>query len=84
MIMPPSHGPNTAALQLKVSRQAILQKLRRKEVFVKQAYMKTLPNSSKEIKIHSNNTTQTRVLSQPLHETATYRCDDTRGCVMQF
>ena len=25
-----------------------------------------------------------RVLSQPLHETATYRCDDTRGCVMQF
>jgi len=25
-----------------------------------------------------------RVLSQPVHETATYRCDDTRGCVMQF
>jgi len=24
------------------------------------------------------------VLSQPAHETATYRCDDTRGCVMQF
>ena len=24
------------------------------------------------------------VLSQPLHETDTYRCDDTRGCVMQF
>jgi len=23
-------------------------------------------------------------LSQPEHETATYRCDDTRGCVMQF
>ena len=23
-------------------------------------------------------------LYQPLHETATYRCDDTRGCVMQF
>jgi len=22
--------------------------------------------------------------SQPVHETATYRCDDTRGCVMQF
>jgi len=21
---------------------------------------------------------------QPVHETATYRCDDTRGCVMQF
>jgi len=20
----------------------------------------------------------------PVHETATYRCDDTRGCVMQF
>jgi len=25
-----------------------------------------------------------RVLSQPVHQTATYRCDDTRGCVMQF
>jgi len=25
-----------------------------------------------------------RVLSQPVHETATYRCDDTKGCVMQF
>jgi len=25
-----------------------------------------------------------RVLSQPVHGTATYRCDDTRGCVMQF
>ena len=25
-----------------------------------------------------------RGLSQPVHETATYRCDDTRGCVMQF
>jgi len=24
------------------------------------------------------------VLSQPVHETATYRCDDTRGCVVQF
>jgi len=24
------------------------------------------------------------VLSQPMHETATYRRDDTRGCVMQF
>ena len=22
--------------------------------------------------------------SQPVHETATYICDDTRGCVMQF
>jgi len=25
-----------------------------------------------------------QVLSQPEHETATYMCDDTRGCVMQF
>jgi len=24
------------------------------------------------------------VLSQPVHEMATYTCDDTRGCVMQF
>jgi len=24
------------------------------------------------------------LLSQPLNEMATYRCDDTRGCVMQF
>ena len=25
-----------------------------------------------------------RELSQLVHETATYRCDDTRGCVRQF
>jgi len=25
-----------------------------------------------------------RGLSQPVHQTATYRCDDTKGCVMQF
>lgn len=37
MIMLPLHGQNTAALQLKVSGQAILQKLTRKDVFVKQA-----------------------------------------------
>ena len=24
------------------------------------------------------------VLSQPVHGTATYRCDDTRGCIVQF
>ena len=24
------------------------------------------------------------LLSQPVHETVTYRCDETRGCVMQF
>ena len=24
------------------------------------------------------------VLSEPVHGTATYRCDDTRGCVIQF
>jgi len=24
------------------------------------------------------------VLSQPVHQTATYKCDDTKGCVMQF
>jgi len=28
--------------------------------------------------------TTTRVPSQRVHEMATYRCDDTRGCVMQF
>jgi len=27
---------------------------------------------------------KTTALSQPVHLTATYRCDDTRGCVMQF
>ena len=27
---------------------------------------------------------QTLVSSHLVHETATYRCDDTRGCVMQF
>ena len=26
----------------------------------------------------------TAILSQPVHQTATYRCDGTRGCVMQF
>jgi len=25
-----------------------------------------------------------RGLSQPLHRTATYRCDDTRRCIIQF
>jgi len=25
-----------------------------------------------------------RKSSQPVHQTATYRCEDTRGCVMQF
>jgi len=24
------------------------------------------------------------VLSQPVHRTATYRCDDTRCCIIQF
>ena len=26
----------------------------------------------------------THIGGRPMHETATYRCDDTRGCVMQF
>jgi len=51
MIMLPLHGQNTAALQLIVSGQAIHQKLTRKDVFVKQAAIITLPNSSKEISI---------------------------------
>jgi hypothetical protein len=56
MIMLHLHGQNTAAFQqLKVSGQATLQKLTRKDVFVKQADMKSLPNSSKEIRIHMNN-----------------------------
>ena len=25
-----------------------------------------------------------RVLPQPVHGTATYKCDDTRGCIVQF
>jgi hypothetical protein len=37
----PLHGQNTADLQLKVSGQAILQKLSRKDVFVKQADIMT-------------------------------------------
>jgi len=45
------HVQNTAALQLKASGQAILQKLTRKDVFVKQANIIILPNSSKEINI---------------------------------
>ena len=47
--MLPLHRQNTAALQLKVSGQAILQKL---TVFVKQADMKNLSNSSKEMNTH--------------------------------
>jgi hypothetical protein len=46
MIMLPLHGQNTAALQLtEVSGQAILQKLKRKDVSVKQEDTKSLPNS---------------------------------------
>jgi len=28
--------------------------------------------------------TLVEVLSQPVHRTATYRCDDTRCCIVQF
>jgi hypothetical protein len=51
MIMLPFHGQNTAALQVHVSGQALLQKLRRMDVFVKQADVKNLPDSLKEINI---------------------------------
>jgi len=37
-----------------------------------------------EVKIALHSPWYQRGLSQPVHETATYRCDDTRGCVMQF
>jgi hypothetical protein len=47
--MLPLHGQNTAALQFRVSGQTILQKLPRKDVFVKQAGIKNLPNYSEEI-----------------------------------
>ena len=51
--MLPLHGQNTVVYQpIKVSGQAILQKLTRKYVFVKQADMKLLPHSSKEINTH--------------------------------
>jgi len=50
--MLPLDGQNTAALQLPiVSGQAILQKLTRKDVFVKEADMKILHNSLKVINI---------------------------------
>jgi len=51
MIVLSLHGQNTPALQLKVSGQAILKKLTRKDFFVKQADTITLPNSLKEISI---------------------------------
>jgi hypothetical protein len=58
MIMLPLHGQNTAARQhLNVSGQAILQKLKRKKIFVKQADMKNLSNSSKESMHPKNNVT---------------------------
>jgi len=38
---------------------------------------------SKHVEIWNKTYCET-ILSQPVHETATYSCDDTRGCVMQF
>ena len=57
------HGQNTAALQLHASGQAVLKKLTRKDVFVKEANMKNLPNSLKEISIQK--TTQNKNLLIP-------------------
>jgi hypothetical protein len=51
MIMLPLHGQNTSALKIKVSGHAILKKLAREDIFVKQADIIPLPNSSKEINI---------------------------------
>ena len=42
MIMLPLHGQNTTGPQFKVSGQAILRKLTRKDVFIKQADMKII------------------------------------------
>ena len=34
--------------------------------------------------LHVSSTMWSSVLSQPAHGTATYVCDDTRGCIIQF
>jgi len=49
----------------------------------KNKYYKTTHNIKSAYEQY-NLTETTTVLSQPVHETATYKCDDTRGCVMQF
>ena len=33
---------------------------------------------------HASTCFEQHVLSQPVHGTATYRCDDIRGCIVQF
>ena len=54
--MLPLHGQNIEALQVNFSGQAILQKLTRKDVFVKQADTK-FANSSKENNAKPNDIT---------------------------
>ena len=63
------------------------------EVYFMPLYVSSTCAHHQEVKIALNSLwyhhtdrrpSRAQVLSQPVHETATYRCDDTRGCVMQF
>jgi len=44
---------------------------------------RTLQYYNFEIRLSSGEQVE-RVLSQPVHRTAAYRCDDTRRCIIQF
>jgi hypothetical protein len=63
MIMLPLHSQNTvrSPSTLNDSGQAILQKLMRKHLFVKQADIKSLPNSSKEIHTQNQHNTTNKI-----------------------
>jgi len=56
MIILPLHGQNTAALQPKVSGQAILQKLTRKDVIVIQTLIKHCRIPHRKLSSNQNNT----------------------------
>ena len=57
-------------------------------IFVKFYIWTWFENLSKQFKFRCNTTRITNALHEDryafVHEAATYRCDDTRGCVMQF
>ena len=39
---------------------------------------------SEDLKLQTTSAVRCTVRSQPVHRTATYRCDDTRCCIIQF
>ena len=47
-------------------------------------YLSTILSSWRWAHVLETGWQRTQVLSQPVHRKATYRCDDTRGCIVQF